>query len=200
MFARREAIKGAGTVSAGDESGGDRSVEEHFREAFTRLAATVTVLTYRDGAGRAAGMTATSVCSLSMDPLSVLACVNRSTKSHDEIAASGRFGVNLLSREQQEIAAFCSRPGADKSLPPEWLAEGDGTPALVIALAHLDCSVARSYEESTHSIFIGHVTKVRLGDATEPLLYCNREYRNLAAAKAEAMESVWERIAFSDLC
>jgi flavin reductase (NADH)/cob(II)yrinic acid a,c-diamide reductase len=176
-------------------------VEEHFREAFKRLAATVTVLTYEDASGRPTGMTATAVCSLSMNPLSVVACVNRATKSHDEITHYGRFGVNLLARDQESIAHFCSRPGSEKTLAPEWLVEGEGTPALISALAHLDCRLARAYVESTHSIFIGHVSKVLLGPAVEPLLYCNSEYRNLDTPEdTNVLQSVWDRVAFGALC
>jgi flavin reductase (DIM6/NTAB) family NADH-FMN oxidoreductase RutF len=167
-----------------------------------RLAATVTVITYHTPEGKPAGMTATSVCSLSMLPLSLLACVNRETVTHQSIEEGGRFGVNVLSLGQERIAEFCSRPGEAKTLPADWLLDAAAarTPVLQGALAHLDCEVSKLYPESTHSIFIGNVSDVLLGPSGEPLLYSKRSYRDFRSeAEAEAFESLWDRLGFGAL-
>jgi flavin reductase (DIM6/NTAB) family NADH-FMN oxidoreductase RutF len=180
----------------------EERLEERFKEAFMRLAATVTVISYHTADDDPAGMTATSVCSLSLVPLSLLVCVNRETKSHEAIAGSGRFGVNVLSLGQEQIAEYCSRPGEHKTLPGDWLLDASeaATPVLRRALAHLDCEVSNTYAESTHSIFIGNVAGVWLGPAGEPLLYSNRSYRDFRSeAEAEAFESLWGRLGFGAL-
>lgn len=172
-------------------------LEESFKEAFMRLAATVTVVSYRAPEGDSLGMTATSVCSLSLLPLSLLVCVNRETPTHQAIQEGGLFGVNVLAQGQERIAEFCSRPGETKALPIDWLQDipEANTPALRGVLAHLDCEVSKAYQESTHSIFVGHVADVWLGPDTEPLLYCNRSYRDFRSeAEADAFESLWDRL------
>jgi flavin reductase (DIM6/NTAB) family NADH-FMN oxidoreductase RutF len=77
---------------------------ELFRQAFRRHAQTVVIVTYFDGAGRACGMTATSMCSLSASPPSLLVSIGRASRAHAEITERGRYGVNLLSVGQRSVA------------------------------------------------------------------------------------------------
>ncbi|MFP6617024.1 MAG: flavin reductase family protein, partial [Candidatus Hydrogenedentota bacterium] len=85
-------------------------------QAAMRLApATVAVIT-AESDGDINGLTATSFCSVSMEPPSILVCVNRDSRTHGLISASQRFCVNLLGAGQQGIAnAFAStKPGEEK--------------------------------------------------------------------------------------
>jgi flavin reductase (DIM6/NTAB) family NADH-FMN oxidoreductase RutF len=178
--------------------------EARFKEAFRRVAATVTLVTYRDEEGRSCGMTATSMCSVSLLPPTMLVCINRSSKTHAALTEDGRFGVNLLSAKQVDVADHCSSPGAEKILREEWLLAASQpptarSPVLAEALAHFDCDVGRAYKESTHTIFIGEVRRVRLGPLNEPLVYVNRRYRDYESDVRRSSESLWERIAFANL-
>ena len=53
-----------------------------FRDAMRRMASTVTIITATDF-GRHHGMTVTAVTSVSMDPPSLLVCLNNRTRLHD---------------------------------------------------------------------------------------------------------------------
>lgn len=157
-----------------------------FKAALGSLAVSVTVITLRDGEGRPLGMTATAFSSVSVDPLLILVCVNRSTRTYDHIAASGRFGVNVLGSVAREISDHCARPGADKVLRPDWLvARADWhSPALAGALAFLDCEVERDIHAGTHAVLIGRVHGIGLstaGTQHEPLLHFRGAYRQLRA-------------------
>lgn len=178
------------------------AVSDDFKEAFTRFAATVSVITYMDEDGAPAGMTATSVCSLSLDPLSLLVCVNRENRSHASIVGAGRFGVNMLAAGQEMVADRCSRPGDSKEIGGGLLesVEPPGPPHLKGCVAHIDCEVADVHAAHSHSIFVGHARSVHLGDATHPLLYCNRSYRRFDdSTEDEALQRVWDRVAFGAL-
>ena len=72
-----------------------------FRQAFRWHVAQVVVLMYLDSEASPCGMTATTMCSLSADPPSLLVCINRESRAHTEITARGRFGVNLSSIDQR---------------------------------------------------------------------------------------------------
>jgi flavin reductase (DIM6/NTAB) family NADH-FMN oxidoreductase RutF len=173
-----------------------------FKTAFTRFAATVSVITYPGTDEEPAGMTATSMCSLSLDPLSLLVCVNRENRSHAEITGAGVFGVNMLAVTQQHIADHCSQPGGTKRLPAGWLrSDAAGGPPIVDGcLAHIGCVLAQTHDANTHSIFVGHVTNVWVGPDEEPLLYCNRSYRRFeSGTDPDAMQRVWDRVAFGAL-
>jgi flavin reductase (DIM6/NTAB) family NADH-FMN oxidoreductase RutF len=155
-----------------------------FKAALGSFAASVNVITLWDADGRPLGMTATAFASVSVDPLLILVCVNRSTRTYDRIAESGRFGVNILGSPARDISDHCARPGADKALPAEWLTTRPGwrSPALAGALAFLDCAVDQDVPAGTHAVLIGRVGGIGLSSAAgqhEPLLHFRGSYRQL---------------------
>jgi flavin reductase (DIM6/NTAB) family NADH-FMN oxidoreductase RutF len=169
---------------------------ELFRQAFRRWATTVVIVTYRDDADRPVGMTATSMTSLTADPPSLLVCVNRETRAHPVILRRGVFGIDLLSLGQRPIADHCSAAGRDKVLRDTWLAPdsaGDASPRLADSLAHLDCTMDRSFEAFSHTIVVGLIQAVWLNphDAP-PLLYHGGTYTQMETAVERAERFHWE--------
>src|SRR5438067_12310922 len=82
---------------------------ELFREVFGRFATGVAVIT---GAGPAGigGMTENALCSLSLDPLLALVCFENEARTLQIVREAGRFGVNVLSSEQRQLAGgFASK-------------------------------------------------------------------------------------------
>lgn len=155
-----------------------------FRAALGSLAASVNVITMWDGEGKPLGMTATAFASVSVDPLLILVCVNRSTRTYEHIAETRRFGVNTLGSAAREISDHCARPGSDKYLRPEWLAQDPGwhAPALSGALTYLDCEIDQDITAGTHAVLIGRVHGIGLDAAAphnEPLLHFRGTYRQL---------------------
>ena len=170
-------------------------LEQRFRQAFRRQAGAVAVITYADAAGRPCGMTATAVASVSATPPRLLVCLNRASRSRDDVVQAGRFGVNILAIGQREIADRCSRPGGDKQLRPEWLAAGAGarvTPVLASSLVHCECAVGPVYEVETHSIVIGCVEDIRLGAFDEPLVYFDGTYSTLDRSPEKSLQAMWD--------
>src|SRR5579884_1944236 len=78
---------------------------ELFREVFGRFATGVAVVTSA-GAGGAGGMTANSLCSVSLDPLLVLVCFENAARTLPIVRDAGRFAVNLLGADQEELAGI----------------------------------------------------------------------------------------------
>src|SRR6516162_4304533 len=66
-----------------------------FRDAMRRFATTVSIISCASGGCRY-GMSATGVTSLSVDPPSLLVCVNKSTATHRALSGGGRFCINVL--------------------------------------------------------------------------------------------------------
>ena len=79
--------------SASDE------LRETFKRALRRFPAAVSVITSADQ-DRRHGMTATAVTSLSLDPPSLIVCINQATLLHDIMLLARRFCVNVLRRDQ----------------------------------------------------------------------------------------------------
>jgi flavin reductase (DIM6/NTAB) family NADH-FMN oxidoreductase RutF len=145
---------------------------QNFRFAMRKLAATVTVVTtHHDGEHH--GMAATAVTSLSVNPASLLVCVNQSASMHDVVHRRQFFCVNLLG---QQHAALCEAfggklSGAERFRIGEWAEDASGLRYLTDAQANLFCRLEQNHVYGTHTIFIGRVERVILAEVGEPLLY-----------------------------
>lgn len=166
----------------GSKDASDAVSSASFKAAMRRLAGAVTIIA-TDHHGELRGLTATATCSLSADPPLLLACVARAAEAHDLIAASGRFSVNLLRREQEALArAFAGldgRRGADRFAFGSWACLRTGAPVLVDSLASFDCRLERAVAIATHSIFVGLVVDAQAGRDAAPLLYVDRRFTGL---------------------
>lgn len=164
-----------------------------FRAGMRRLAGGVTIITSLDAEGRRCGITATAVCSLSTEPPSLIACVNRSTSIAAVVEQRGVFAVNVLAEDQRGVAeTFAGRTGharEDRFAVGEWIDDGTGAPVLADASVSFDCKLAEIHEFGTHMILIGQVVSTRCADGeTPPLIYGDGAFltARLAAATASA--------------
>lgn len=112
------------------------NLDQDFRGAMRRLAATVCVVSIREN-GRPLGMTATAVTSLAADPPSLLVCVNKSASMHDALAGAELFCVNLLHRDQEHVAKiFSDSTRRDVRFATGiWFQDGEAPPYLLEAQA-----------------------------------------------------------------
>ena len=155
--------------------------ESRYRRVLSHLASGVALVTARRPDGGPCGLTATSVCSVSLEPPLVLAAIDRDASTHAGIEASESYAVNLLGREQEELAVRFARDDRDKFRDLAVTGAVTGAPVLADALAHLDCTVVRRVPAGDHTLYIGRVeaADVRPG-AGPPLLYHRGRYRALA--------------------
>jgi flavin reductase (DIM6/NTAB) family NADH-FMN oxidoreductase RutF len=144
-----------------------------------RLApSSVSVVTAKDG-DETNGLTATSFCSVSMEPPSLLVCVNQDSNTNGLIRKSNAFCVNLLSTDQVDASnAFSSSNSGEEKIENSnaRLVELNGVPAIADCVANLVCEVTDTIESGTHTIFIGTVTHAEVADDKEPLLYGLQAY------------------------
>ncbi len=148
-----------------------------FKLAMRRFPAAVTVITSADQTRRH-GMTATAVTSLSVDPPSLVVCVNQASLLHDIMLLARRFCVNLLRRDQVALSAAFS--GA---LSPEtrfglgeWAVSPEGISYLETAQINIFCRKAAAVPYGTHTIFIGEAELVNVRDPIDPLIYQDATY------------------------
>ena len=155
---------------------------EDFRRVMGQFATGVTVVTTRLG-DELHGMTANAVTSLSLDPLLVLVCVDRSADTHDILARSGVFALNILSHEQAELSTRSANKDTDTAhrldeVPHRFAATG--SPILEGCLAYLDCRVVAQYPGGDHTIFVGQVDDAASVGDGPPLIFYRGRYSPLA--------------------
>ena len=151
--------------------------EAAFKLAMSHFASGVTVVTTEHG-GKPFGMTVASFASLSLHPPLVLICIEKSVKTHDAIAAAGKFGVSILSAEQEQISARFATRAEDKFSGVEVRRGELGVPLIAGAMTTLECSVYDRLPGGDHSIFVGEVLAVRTREGS-PLIYFRSGYHEM---------------------
>ncbi len=136
------------------------------------------------GADRPAGATANAVCSLSIEPMLMLACLDRGSRTLLAVQAADRFAVNVLHSGQEALArSFATKaPVAEKWAGVAW-SERDGVPAIDGALAWIACDLRDVVAAGDHVIVTGEVRDLETTEG-EPLVFYGGEYRPLRGAPA----------------
>jgi flavin reductase (DIM6/NTAB) family NADH-FMN oxidoreductase RutF len=151
---------------------------EQFREVFGRFATGVAVITTAGPAG-AGGMTANALCSLSLDPLLALVCFENRARTLPIVREHGRFAVNMLSTEQRDQARlFASKLPEHEKLEATPHTMRSGAPIIDGALAWAVCKLREQLAGGDHTIVIGEVVALGLGEG-EPLLWYEGRYHGL---------------------
>ena len=152
-----------------------------FKNALKLWASGVTVVTAHSEAEGPKGMTVTAFSSVSAEPAQILVCLNQSADTGALIQEQGRFAVNVLSSDQQNVSnQFAGGSSqAERFAQLNWRAGETGVPVFADALASLECSVVEAVKAGSHWIVIGEVHAVNCQDGS-PLLYFNSAYRTLA--------------------
>jgi flavin reductase (DIM6/NTAB) family NADH-FMN oxidoreductase RutF len=153
---------------------------EAFRHVIGHFASGVTVITTRD-AQAPLGTTASALSSLSLEPPTLLVCMNTASATGRAVAASGLFAVNILSEDQAEVALTFARKGGDKFRSVSWSTGGTGMPLLDGALATLECRVVDQACGGTHVVFIARVERA-VAHPGAPLAYFRGRFVRLSLA------------------
>lgn len=149
-----------------------------FRAAMGALPTGVTVVSAA-GPDGPAGATANAVSSLSIEPMLMLACLDRGSRTLLAVQAANRFGINVLRAGQEPIArAFATKaPVADKWEGIAW-SERDGIPAIDDALVFVACDLRDVIAGGDHVIVTGEVCDLATTKG-DPLVFHRGEYRPL---------------------
>lgn len=153
-----------------------------FRQAMRHFAGNVSVITVGSPDNRS-GFVATSTVSLSVDPPLMLVCVNCNSSTRPLFEHFWHFGVNSLAPYHTDIAERFSGQGgikgADRFSLGDWRIGPTGAPLLVGATVALDCEIEDMIEKSTHTILIGRVRSLEIGEDNGALVYWQGSYRPL---------------------
>ncbi len=154
-----------------------------FLEGMSRASTFVTVAT-TDGEGGQAGVTVSSLTSVSADgeAPALLACIHHESPAAVAILKNRAFCANMLHESQQDLAnLFAGRMDvvdrAARFDRTPWRPGRLGQPLLTGATAAFECQLATALLWETHYIMLGRVGAVHLSDDPAALLYGQRGYR-----------------------
>ncbi|MBI2206697.1 MAG: flavin reductase family protein [Candidatus Rokubacteria bacterium] len=149
-----------------------------FRHVLAHFASGVTVITTTDADNRPGGLTASAFTSVSLDPPLILVCVDHKSQTYPALLERGKFAVNILRHDQQEISRRFASSKLDKFETVTYRTSDLGLPLIDQALASLECTTVNTHVEGDHTIFVGLVERASAADGA-PLLYFRGKYDSL---------------------
>jgi flavin reductase (DIM6/NTAB) family NADH-FMN oxidoreductase RutF len=147
-----------------------------FKESMARVSSTVVVVTTMTQAGPH-GTTVSAFMSLSVNPPMIVVSLDCASELLARIRGVNRFGVNVLSHDQADIArsfARKARKGSEKFVGVRWALD-HGMPRLDGTASWLSCWAARLVEGGDHVLVIGVVEAAEVADGL-PLTYHARSF------------------------
>tara|TARA_B110001450_G_scaffold203971_1_gene193562 strand:- start:4883 stop:5380 length:498 start_codon:yes stop_codon:yes gene_type:complete len=164
-------------------------MKENFIKMMRTLVYPVCIVSAKSNNNKYA-ITVSSVTSVSLDPPSLLVCINRSSSITDALHIGGRLNLNFLAPAQKEIASICSsKENKNKRFDNDlWAIDVNNTPFLEGSNAIAFSKIADIVEHETHIIVIVYVDRIIANDLgqRDPLLYCNGSYMSKGLSGLES--------------
>jgi flavin reductase (DIM6/NTAB) family NADH-FMN oxidoreductase RutF len=125
--------------------------------------------------GRVDVFTAAWIMQVSFDPLLLALSINPANASYPLLHSGGSFTVNVLKREQLELARRCGTQSGrerDKLTGVRWRPGRHGAPILEEAVAYFECELGDSMRSGDHDLVVGRVIDGRvLAPDAVPMAY-----------------------------
>jgi flavin reductase (DIM6/NTAB) family NADH-FMN oxidoreductase RutF len=152
----------------------ERGAEQ--RSLFRRWPAGVSVVVAEVG-GRRAGLTVSSLISLSLEPRLVGISIALEASLHELLRDAREWAVSILNGDQEQLAQHFAR-----GVPPIALWNGievrEDDPRLIAGAA--GWLIVRTVDEirtGDHTFFVGEIQSLEEGNAETSLVYVHRGYR-----------------------
>ena len=161
------------------------SLAAAFRDAFSAHPAGVAIVT-ASGPDGPAGITASSVISVSAEPPVLAVSINRGTESGAALLAGETLAVHLLTTANRRLAELFARPGSHRfGFDMDWYASPTGEPIIRGVGPVLRCKSLDRMPAGTGVVLAAQVLQVLDGGSfAPPLVYQRRIYYALDAWSA----------------
>lgn len=131
--------------------------EREFRDALGEFATGVTVICAPGPDGKFTGFTANSFNSVSLDPPLVVWSLDRRASTLAAFERADRYAINVLGREQADLARRFSRPHVDRFEGVGFRLGDAGVPLIDGCVAWFECRHHAAHRAGDHMLFIGEV-------------------------------------------
>lgn len=168
-------------ISSGYNSASTPGLAQQFRDAMSLFPSGVTIVTTKDDTGRCWGFTATSFCSVSVQPPMVLVCLAKTAQCCTAFTHASSWLINVLSTRHAPLAVRFATRGAEKFADGDFVLSANGHPMLKESCTVLECESVAKYDAGTHTMLLGQVTAVKVNEYP-PVVYVQRAFHVLKAA------------------
>ena len=147
----------------------------HFRQALSKFATGVTVVTTVLPDGSYIGLTASSFNSVSLDPPLVLWSLGNRAQSLPFFNSNSHYLINVLAADQAGLAEQFASRAENRFDGVEFSLSRTGLPIIKGALAWFECYNRSRYPEGDHVIFVGEVERCEF-QTQQPLIYHDGQF------------------------
>ena len=148
-----------------------------YRRLLGSFATGVTVVTTHDDRGRPAGMTASAVAAVSLEPPLLLVCIDHEATMHELLRAMRPFALNVLAADQEQLSRQFAAEFEDRFSSVGYDPGPSGLPLLHGVVAHIICERREMVTAGDHTVFFGHVVGGQTFERP-PLLHFRGGYRS----------------------
>ena len=151
-------------------------LQQEFLKSMRYLAASVSIISAKDSNDKPYAMTASSVTSLTIDPPSILVCVNNGASIHDVLIKGENLCISILKKTQQEISNICSSKEQESLRFENNFWDVSDTPFIKEAQSNIFCKVDETILYNTHKIVIASVLRSESAKTFNTLMYADGGY------------------------
>jgi len=122
------------------------------------------------------GMTANAVTAVSLEPLLMLFCAMKTSRTHDMIQRSGVYAINFLSADMRELSeCFASDGSEDERFSGlSYFLGVTGAPIIAGNIGWLECKVVNEFDGGDHTIFLAEVVDGEAREGEPLVFYCSK--------------------------
>jgi flavin reductase (DIM6/NTAB) family NADH-FMN oxidoreductase RutF len=142
----------------------------------------VTVVTAMDG-DTPKGLAVNAFSSISLDPPTVMVCIQRTSSTHDCLYRARHLAINILSTEQMDVINRFAGKSDDKFAGLDWRSGPYGSPLINRSSAQLEAEIRERLQASTHTVFICRVVEASVTEGI-PMVYSAGRFYDGGALKA----------------
>lgn len=103
------------------------------------------------------GLAVNAFASISLDPPTVMICVQRTSSTHDCLYTTDNLAINILSVDQLDVVNVFAGKSADKFAQVDWKPGPHGSPLIERSSAQMEVEIRERLQASTHTVFICRV-------------------------------------------
>jgi flavin reductase (DIM6/NTAB) family NADH-FMN oxidoreductase RutF len=129
--------------------------------------------------GRRAGLTVSSLTSLSLEPRLVGISIAREASLHELLREAGEWAASILSGDQAAIAQHFARGVPPIALWNEIAVRDDDPRLLQGAVGWVTVRTVDEVQTGDHTFFVGELQSIEEGTAETSLAYVHRGYVSL---------------------
>ncbi|MFC8720829.1 flavin reductase family protein [Kitasatospora sp. NPDC057198] len=157
---------------------------DEFRAMMSGFPTGVCVVTGVDAMGAPRGMTVSSLCSVALDPPTLLVCLRAGSQTLGAALDRGGFTVNLLHEGARPTAELFGSGDPRRFALVRWEQDPEAQGPHLVRDAHtvVDCTVVLTQQIGDHVTVFGRARRIVRHRAPAPLLYGLRRFRGWSAA------------------